>query len=83
MAIVAIVAFVCGALFGGAASVLGILAYGMLHARRSSRRAEVSVAGLTPQYKAPPAGAAEAFRGTALAAPLEAHNRCVGLRAAT
>jgi hypothetical protein len=60
MAIVAIVAFVCGALFGGAASVLGILAYGMLHARRSSRRAEVSVAGLTPQYKAPPAGAAEA-----------------------
>ena len=30
MAIVAIVAFVCGALFGGAATVLGILAYGML-----------------------------------------------------
>jgi hypothetical protein len=41
MAIVAIVAFVCGALFGGAASVLGILAYGMLHAPRSSRRTEV------------------------------------------
>ena len=27
-------AFVCGALFGGAATVLVILAYGMLHARR-------------------------------------------------
>ena len=37
MAIVAILAFVCGALFGGAASSLGILAYGMLHARRSPR----------------------------------------------
>jgi hypothetical protein len=52
MAIVAIVAFVCGALFGAAASVLGILAYSMLHARRS-RQAEVSVAAPTPQ--APPA----------------------------
>ena len=38
MAIVAIVAFVCGALFGGAASVLIILAYGMLHARRLRSR---------------------------------------------
>ena len=52
MAIVTIVTFVCGAPFGGAASILVILAYGMLHARRS-RRAEVSVAGPTPQYKAP------------------------------
>ena len=54
MAIVAILAFVCGALFGGAASVHGILAYGMLHARRS-RRSEVSMTGPTPQNKAPPA----------------------------
>ena len=38
MAIVAIVAFVCGALVGGAASVLVILAYGMLHAWRSLPR---------------------------------------------
>jgi hypothetical protein len=40
MAIVAIAAFVCGALFGAAASVFGILAYGILHAGRS-RQAEV------------------------------------------
>ena len=53
MAIVAIVAFVCGALFGGAASVIVILVYGMLHAWRSSRRAEVSVAGPTPHIRAP------------------------------
>jgi hypothetical protein len=46
MAVVAIVAFVFGALFGCAATVLVILAYGMLHARRS-RRAEVSVTANT------------------------------------
>ena len=37
-AIVAIVAFVWGALVGGAASVLVILAYGMLYAWRSRPR---------------------------------------------
>jgi hypothetical protein len=36
-----------GALFGAVASVLVILAYGLLHARRSPR-AEVSVAAPTP-----------------------------------
>ena len=54
MASLAIVAFVCGALFGGVVSILVILAYGMLHARRSWR-SEVSMTGPTPQNKAPPA----------------------------
>ena len=46
--------FVCGALFDGVVSILVILAYGMLHSRRS-RRPEVSMTDPTPQNKAPPA----------------------------
>ena len=53
MAIVAMGAFVCGALFGGVVSILVILAYGMLHSRRI-RRPEVSMTDPTPQNKAPP-----------------------------